>query len=154
MTREAYTSTVLGTAQFGLGLAATAMVAVAAANSGAAWWITLLITIVMAATALHLSTVRLAVGDGQICVGHGPWNRPARLIATSAVVEADSLTLGWAQSVGVGVPLHRKTTRLTVRAGPAIHLVLDNGEHLRISTPYPDAARELLEVRREEHHAP
>ncbi len=154
MTRQAYTSTVIGTAQFVLGLGAAAVVAVIAGSDGALWWVTLLVTLVMVATALHLSTVRLAVRNGRICVGQGPWNRPARLIPSEAVVAADTLELGWAQSFGFGVPLRRKTTRLTVSAGPALYLVLDTGEHLRISTPDPDAVRVLLKVKREENHAP
>jgi hypothetical protein len=59
-------------------------------------------------------------------------------------VSAADENLGWQQVFGFGIRFHRKTQRLTVRPGPALCPRLAGGEHLRISTPDPAAARSLL----------
>jgi len=42
------------------------------------------------------------------------------------------------------VPFHWRTTRLTVRPGPALVLVLSDGEYIRVSTPDPAVAAQLI----------
>lgn len=125
-------------------------VAVITAVSGSAPWVTVVIAVAGVLAAVHLSTVRISVGDGRKCLGQGPWNRPARQIAVDTIVAARSLDLGWAQTFGLGVPFHRKTARLTVRPGPTLSLQVVTGEHIRISTPDPNAARELLAADQQE----
>lgn len=103
---------------------------------------------------IHLATVRLTVSPERIRIGQGPWPRPGRSISAAAVREAHAEDLGLAQIFGIGVPFHRKTTRLTVRTGPTLVLVLDSGEYIRISTPDPGAAVRLIGAREETSRQP
>jgi hypothetical protein len=95
-------------------------------------------------TGIHLATVRLTVSPERIRVGQGPWPRPGRSIRAATVRDAHAENLGLAQIFGIGVPFHRRTTRLTVRTGPTLVLVLDSGEYIRVSTPDPASAARLL----------
>jgi hypothetical protein len=70
----------------------------------------------------------------------GPWGRTGRAIPVSQVIECSTATLGWAGVFGLGLPLHRKTTRFTVRPGPVLCLTLRDGEHIRVTTEDPGAA--------------
>jgi hypothetical protein len=104
--------------------------------------------LVVAATGVYLTTVRLAVGAERIVLGQGPWPRSGRVIPTSLVAEAhaESLTLG--QVFGFGIAWHSRTTRMTVRPGPALALSLRTGEYIRISTRDPDAAVAVIQSAR------
>lgn len=144
MIRQAYTSTVIGPIQFGLGLLCAAAVTVIVASTGTNLWITIVIAVAMTLAAVHLSTVRISVGDSQLCIGQGPWNRPARKIAGEAILAAHSVDLRWAQTFGIGVAWSHLATRMTVRPGPTLYVELNTGEQIRISTPDPAAACELL----------
>lgn len=150
MIRRAYTSTVVGTVQMGFGLLCAAAVAVGTAAAGVEPWVTAVSAAAVVLAAVHLSTVRIGIGTGQVQIGQGPWNRPARHVDPHAVVAGRTLELGWAQTFGIGTSWHRKTTRLTVRPGPTLELELDGGEHIRISIPDPDTARQLLPTARQE----
>jgi hypothetical protein len=53
-------------------------------------------------------------------------------------------TVQRAYSSTVVSPGHVRTTRLTVRPGPALVLSLTTGEYIRVSTPDPDAAVAII----------
>lgn len=142
--RQAYTSTVVGPVPLGLGMVSAVAAAIIAAAARSPVWLAAVFVIVVLLAAADQSTVRLSVGGGRLVLGHGPWNRRVRTLPADEVVAADSTNLRWPQVFGIGVRFHRKTTRLTARPGPTLHLELRTGEHIRISTPDPDAARTLL----------
>lgn len=153
MSRQAYTSTVVAPVQVGLAVLTAAGILIAAAVGGApAWPIAVIAAIMVVATGLYLSTVRLIIGADRVLIGQGLWGR-ARAIAASDVLDCRSTTLGWAQVFGIGVPFHQRTTRLTIRPGPTLCLTLRDGEHVRISTPDPDTAQRILSTPPSDNYA-
>lgn len=148
MSYQAYTSTVVAPVQLAVALVCAAGVAACCALVGVAWvgaaWVGLAAGIVVAAVGLQQSTVRLSVGSHRIVLGQGPWGFRGRVISTDDVVQSWSASLSWPQVFGIGVGFHARTTRLTVRPGPTLCLVLATGEHIRVSTSDPDLARALL----------
>lgn len=143
--RQAYSSTVVAPAHILAAAAVAAAVCAATAHlpaPGPAMTAGGAAAIVL--TGIHLATVRLTVSPERIRIGQGPWPRAGRSIRAAAVRDARAENLGLAQIFGIGVPFHRRTTRLTVRTGPTLVLVLDSGEYIRVSTPDPAAAARLL----------
>jgi hypothetical protein len=147
-TQQAYSSTVV-----------SPWLALASVITGAAltaWTLTVapgnlvgpLAGLVVAAAGIYLTTVRLAVGTERIVLGQGPWPRSGRVIPTAHIAEAhaENLTLG--QVFGIGIAWQERTTRMTVRPGPALVLSLSNGECIRISTRDPDAAVAVIQSAR------
>jgi hypothetical protein len=110
-------------------------------------WTSVVLAVGCLLTAVYVSTVRLAVGSGRIAIGLGPAARRSRLLATSDVATAHAANLSLAQVLGLGVAWHRRTTRLTVRPGPTLVLRLLDGEVIRVSTPDPDLAVQLIKGR-------
>lgn len=145
MSRQAYTSTVVAPVQVGLAVLTVGILIVLALLGPLTWPIAAIAAILVVATGMYLSTVRLIVGTDRVLIGYGIWGR-ARAIAASDVLDCRSTTLGWAQVFGIGVPFHYRTTRLTVRPGPTLCLTLRGGEHVRVSTPDPDAAQRILTI--------
>ena len=96
------------------------------------------------AAGVHLATVRLAVGNGRILLGQGPWRWPKRAVPFDLVTRADMEDLSLPQVFGLGIPFNRPTTRMTVRPGLALVLSLTSGEVVRVSTPRPDLAIALI----------
>ena len=129
--RRAYSSTVVAPGQIALGVAlAAAFWAVMAFLPGADWPVDAGAAAVIVLTGIHLATVRLMVSPDRIRIGQGPWGRPGRSIMTAAVRDAHAEQLSRAQTFGIGVSFHWRTTRLTVRPGPALVLVLSDGEYI------------------------
>jgi hypothetical protein len=143
MPRQAYTSTVVAPDQVALALLAD-VVLLYTLPDAPSWPLALVTSIAFLALGLHVATVRLCVSADRILLGQGPWHHPARVIDAADVLECSVSTLGWAQIFGVGVPFHRRTTRLTVRPGPTLCLTVRGGEYVRVSTPDPDTARQIL----------
>jgi hypothetical protein len=84
--------------------------------------------------------------------GQGPWGG-GRRIPVGEIAEAQPNELTFAQVLGVGLPTgakpgrpapERPTSRLTVRPGPTLLLVLDTRERIWISTADPVAAARAL----------
>ena len=153
--RQAYSSTVVAPAS----ILASAVVAAAVCGATARLPGPALVMAAAGAVAIllagiHLATVRLTVSPERIRIGQGPWPRPGRSISAAAVREVHAEDLGLAQIFGIGVPFHRRTTRLTVRTGPTLVLVLDSGEYIRVSTPDPGAAVRLIGARAETSRQP
>jgi hypothetical protein len=142
--QRAYTSTVMGPVHLAAGAAGAAAFGAGTAAAGEPAWVIVPVALAIVIASIHLSVVRLSIGAGRIVVGQGPWNRRARVIPVEAVTSAADEDLGWPQVFGLGIRFHRKTERLTVRPGPTLCLRLAGGEHLRISTQDPAAARSLL----------
>jgi hypothetical protein len=143
--RRAYSSTVVAPGQIVVGVVlAAAFWAVTAFLSGSGWITGAAVALVIVLAGIHLATVRLMVSPERVRIGQGPWRCSGRSIMTDAVLDARAERLGLAQTFGVGVPFHWRTTRLTVRPGPALVLVLADGEHIRASTPDPAAAVQLI----------
>jgi hypothetical protein len=143
--RRAYSSTVVAPAHIVASVAVAAAVCAATARLPAPGLVMATAgAAVIVLTGIHLATVRLTVSPERIRIGPGPWPRPGRSIRAAAVRGAYAESLGLAQIFGIGVPFHRRTTRLTVRTGPTLVLVLASGEHIRVSTPDPAAAARLI----------
>jgi hypothetical protein len=142
--QRAYTSTVTGPAHLAAGVAGAAAFGAGTAAAGWPAWVTVPGVAAIVIAAIHVSVVRLSIGAGRIVVGQGPWSRRGRVIPVETVTSAADEDLGWPQVFGFGIRLHRKTERVTVRPGPTLYLQLAGGEHLRISTQDPAAARSLL----------
>jgi hypothetical protein len=146
-TRQAYTSTVVAPDHVALALLAD-VVLLSVLPDARAWPLALGASIAFPALGLHLATVRLCVSTDRILLGQGPWRRPARVIDAADILECSANSLGRAQIFGVGVPFHRRTTRLTVRPGPTLCLTVRGGEYVRVSTSDPAAAaQEILSTR-------
>jgi hypothetical protein len=144
--RLAYTSTVVagGHVVAGALIGVVMMTVVSSAGGGpaagrAALVVAVLGALAVVATGMWAGTVRLTVGAEIIGVGCGPWGRMRR-IPMCRVRRAEPVILTRAQSFGLGLPRRWRTTRLTVRPGPALELELNDGEVLRLSTPDPAAA--------------
>lgn len=140
--RRAYSSTVvapghltacavLAAALLFCGIAFLPAGAAAATAAGAA---------VIVFTGVQMATVRLMVDPGYVRVSQGPWGRSGRVIPVGVVRDARAEQLSFLQTFGIGVPFRWKTTRLTVRPGATLELVLSDGECLRVSTPDPITA--------------
>lgn len=142
---QAYTSTVVAPAQIAFGVVSGAVVAgiLIALRSGL-WPAAIVVFVIVVATGVYLSTVTLTVVAGRVTVGQGRGEREPRSINASEIVERSSTVLGWAQCFGIGAPNATRNTRLSVRPGPTLCLTLRDGEHIRISTPDPAAALEVL----------
>lgn len=102
-----------------------------------------LVAVVILVTGIYLSTVRLAVGHERLAVGQGPFG-PSRVIPAVLIADARAAEVTRPQAFGLGVPWHWRTTRMTVRPGPALVLSLTTGEYIRVSTPDPDAAVAII----------
>jgi hypothetical protein len=107
-------------------------------------WVAAGTAIIVALAAVYISTVRLAVGGDRITIGLGPIAWRARGLATSDVIDAQATSISGAQVFGLGLPWHSPTTRLTVRPGPTLVLRLVDGEVVRVSTPEPELAVQLI----------
>jgi hypothetical protein len=142
--QRAYTSTVVSPVHLAVGVGLAVGFGVLTVMNGVPIWVSAVATVAMLIAAVHLSTVRLAIGAGRIVIGHGPWGGPGRTVPCEAVASATEERLRWPQVFGVGVRFHHRSERLTVRPGPTLHLELVTGEHLRISTRRPTDARALL----------
>jgi hypothetical protein len=148
VTRQAYTSTVVAPGHVALALLAD--IVVLSILPAPAWPLVLVASIGFLALGLHSATVRLSVTPDRILLGQGPWRRPARVLDAADVLESSVSSLGRAQIFGVGMPFHRRTTRLTVRPGRTLCLTMRGGEYIRVSTPDPEAARQILSIRANE----
>jgi hypothetical protein len=100
--------------------------------------------LVVCAAGAHQATVRLAVGDGRVVLGQGPWRWPKRVVPFSLVSQARAEDISILQVFGIGVPWHWRSTRMTVRAGPTLALLLTTGEMVRVSTPHPEVAIAII----------
>lgn len=146
-----YRSTVVSPLHVG----AAALFAVAALVASAIdgqWWIGVPVALVILVIGIHLGVVRLTVEAGVVQAGQGPWGG-GRRIPTGEIADAQPGELSFAQVVGVGLPTgakpgrptpQRRTSRLTVRPGPTLLLVLDSRERIWISTADPAAAARAL----------
>jgi hypothetical protein len=144
--RRAYSSTVVAPGH----IAACAILAAALLSCGIAFMPVGSAVVAAAGAAaivlagLQMATVRLMIGPGYVRVSQGPWGRPGRVIPAGAVREARARRFSFLQAFGIGVPFHWKMTRLTVRPGPALELILSDGECIRVSTPDPATAALLI----------
>jgi hypothetical protein len=142
--RRAYSSTVTSRWHLAVGLALSIAVVILMLALGSGPWLAIGAAVACIATAAFVSTVRLMVGNGRIVLGQGPLARPRRSIAVADVVSATTADLTWSQVFGLGVPRRGRATRMTVQPGPTLVLVLASREEIRISTPHPDQAVEVL----------
>lgn len=146
-----YASTVVSPLHVGVA-AVFAVAAVVAASVDGQWWIGVLVALVILLIGVHSGVVQLAVGPEEVRAGQGPWGGGRRIpVGEVAATEAAELTFG--QVLGVGLPTgakpgrpapERPTSRLTVRPGPTLLLVLDTRERIWISTADPAAAARAL----------
>ncbi len=142
MSGAVYTSTVTARGHVLAGVLAAAAVVVGILPRGP-WPLAVLTAVALVVTGVHLGTVRLAVRADLVRVGQGPWPG-GRRIPVAAVHQVRVACLNRRQAFGVGLPWHVRTTRLTVRRGPALALVLSTGERLWISTADPAVAARLI----------
>lgn len=146
-----YTSTTTGALPAAVAaVASTAIALVVLLLSGAGAEASTVGAVVVALAALaaarQLATVRLTISACGVGLGMGLAGR-TRWIALADVVDARRGSLSWPQVYGLGLPLHRRTTRATVRRGPTLVLQIGGGrdtEQLRISTADPGSALRVL----------
>lgn len=137
-----YTSTVTARGHVFAGVALAAL-ALAVSVPAGMWPLGTVVGVSVVVTGVHLGVVRLTVRTDGVRVGQGPWPG-GRRIPAAALTDVRVAHLGRWQVLGIGLPWHRLTTRLTVCAGPTLLLVLGTGEHLWISTADPMVAARLL----------
>jgi hypothetical protein len=138
---EIYTSTVIAPAQIALGVVSGAIVALVLELLNVGLWpLALVAFLVIAGIGVYLATVSLTVEPNRVTIGQGRAEREPRVIYLEEIVERSAARLSWPQCLGFGMPSDVPTTRLTVRPGPTLCLVLRTGELVRISTPDPAAA--------------
>ncbi|CUU60575.1 hypothetical protein Ga0074812_14253 [Parafrankia irregularis] len=101
------------------------------------------IAVVSAGLAGRLATARLLISGDGVRVGAGLRGR-ARWIPRERIASIGTAHLSWPAVFGVGLPLSRLMTRLTVRPGPTVTLSLTSGERLWISAANPASAAALL----------
>ena len=94
--------------------------------------------------------VRLAVTSEQVLLGNGLHRWPTRRVEVRDIVSACSGEVTRLQALGLGERFV-KSTRLTVRQGPILILVLASGEQIRVSTPHPDDALDVLRSAQSPH---
>jgi hypothetical protein len=141
---EAYSSTVTSRWHLGIGLLITVVTVGVVLAIGAGALVAVVLAVVLIATSVFVSTVRLVVGNGRVVLGQGPLAWPSRTIPVADIISAAAEELTGAEALGVGVPWRWRTTRLTVRPGPTLALTLRSGEVLRVSTSRPDQAVQLI----------
>jgi hypothetical protein len=147
MHQQAYSSTVFAPIQLILAFIFAGGFIVSGVLTGVpSPWLTSAVALTLLLTGIHLGTVRLSVSSDRIVIGQ-PLSR-GRVISARDVRDVRVSTISWAQVFGFGVTLRRRTTRLTIRPGPTLSLVLADGERVRISTADPQAARSTLETRK------
>jgi hypothetical protein len=144
-TDRAYSSTVVSrwllTGSAGGAIAIAALAAVA----GSGVVLSVLAGVAVLLGGCYAATVRLAVGPRRIVLGQGPFGWPSRKFPTALITGAYATSLTAAQVFGFGTPWwQRRTTKMTVKAGPALVLELSTGETIRVSTPDPESAIAVL----------
>lgn len=147
--RRAYSSTVVAPGH----LAACVVLAAALLSCGIAFLpagaaaATAAVAALIVFVGVQMATVRLMVDPGYVRVSQGPWGLPGRVIPAGLVRDARAEQLSFLQTFGIGMPFRWKTTRLTVRPGATLELVLSDGECIRISTRDPVVAALLISGR-------
>jgi len=116
-----------------------AAAAVVASSIDGQWWLGVLLAVVFVVVGIHLGAVRLTVDPDSVRAAQGPWGG-GRVIPAAEVADVRVEQLSRGQVLGVGLPEHPKTSRLTVRPGPTLLLVLVTGEQIWVSTDDPAAA--------------
>lgn len=145
-----YASTVLAPAQIALGFAfGIGVAAILEALQADLWPVAIVVVVGFAVLGYLLSGVSLAIGHARITIGQGRWEREPRIVHASEVRQMEGRDLTWLQCFGVGIEDDEKTTRLSVRPGPTLILTLYDGEQIRISTPDPATAMDLIDEARQ-----
>jgi hypothetical protein len=109
--------------------------------TGGSLFVVLLVGALTLACGLALAWVRVAVRDGAVRVGAGPWGWPARrlrreaILAARAVAVADPVTLG---TLGYEEPSGHSA--VVVRPGECLALDLAGGRSLTVSVDGAEAA--------------
>lgn len=142
-TTRAYTSNVFAVGpSIWCAVATIVIAAVVLTASGVPVGVTLIVSLVIATmVALFvLMTVHVRViatcDEVAYRVGFGRW----RSFSGSAVRSSECVNVGAAAIVGIGIRPSWSTARHIVRAGPALHLEIETGEHiwLSITSPLPE----------------
>jgi hypothetical protein len=142
--RQAYSSTVIARRHLLAGAAAGAAIAAGLHVLAPVSLAGPLAGLSVLVTAAYLASVRVTVGAGRVILGQGPLPWPTRVIPVSLIADARAENLTSGQVFGIGVPWHRRTTRMTVRPGPTLVLSLRTGEWVRVSTRDPGAAVAII----------
>jgi hypothetical protein len=144
-----YTSTVVAPAQIVLGVAAgiAAAVVLVALDSGL-WPVAILAFLVATGLAVYLGVLSVEIDTKRITLGQGRGEREPRVLYVNEVKTYGLQTLTWAQCFGIGLESDERTTRLSVRPGPTLELVLYDGEMLRLSVNDGPGAMRALDAAR------
>jgi hypothetical protein len=141
----AYTTTVVAPLQIALGVVlGGATAAVGLAFRAGLWPYSVGAFVIIVATGCYLSVLRLIVTGERVIIAGGHGGTRPRVIDAADIAATATTQLGWAQIFGIGLPVHRRCTRLAVRPGPTLGLTLRDGEVIYLSTADPDAARAVL----------
>jgi hypothetical protein len=147
-THEAYSSTVTSRSHLIVGLVTTVIwVGIVLALSGY-WGVAVAGAILLVGASVFVSTVRVVIGNGRVVLGQGPLAWPSRTIPIGDIADAKVEDLSRSEEFGAGLGWRGRVTRLTVRPGPTLALILTSGERVRVSTARPDQAVALISTAR------
>jgi len=91
-----------------------------------------------------LGTVRVAVDDAGLAIGHGPWGRPARRIPRSGIAGARVWSCARSRTAAGGNRVRPGTTAVILRGGPALAVDLVGGRRVVVSVDDAATAAALL----------
>lgn len=143
--RTAYSCTVANRTLAGFGVVAGAVLVAVFAFTPAHPVASLVGGVVVAVAVWEFSTIRLTAGPGGVTVRYGLFGFPRYHYPSDQIASARAEDLSFAQLGGLGMHWSPwRGTRLTVRPGPTLQLVLTSGGTVAISAADPKAAAAVL----------
>lgn len=97
--------------------------------------VSFIIAVMVTVFVLMTAHVRVMATGGEVAyrVGLGRW----RSFVGPAMRRSECVQVGAAAIIGIGIPPAWATARHILRSGPALHLEIDNGEHIWLSITGP-----------------
>ena len=142
---DLYSSTVVAPAQIALGVvSAAAVVAVLLALDGGLWPFAVLAVLLVAGATYFVASMTVSIDSAHLVVAQGRRDNDERIIPIDDITAVEPRVLTWQEAFGIGIESDDLTTRLTLRAGPALFVSLISGEEVRLSTGDPHAAMAAL----------
>lgn len=143
---EDYSSTVIAPLQVVLGVASGAAIAVVLETLQPSLWpVAIVLFLAAAGTGWYLAPVSVHVDDKRITIGQGRRERDPLVIYVAEVRDAALRDLTWAQCLGFGIDDDDRTTRLAVRPGTTLQLLLHDGQRMLVSVADGPAAMLAIE---------
>ncbi|MDQ2797572.1 MAG: hypothetical protein M3Y06_10475 [Actinomycetota bacterium] len=138
---DTYTSTVIAPAQIALGIVSGLVIAVVLLAIDAGLWpLAILALLVAGGIGYYLAPLTVSIDARHLVISQGRGDKHERIVPVDDITVVEVRTLTWQQTFGIGIESDDLTTRLTVRAGPALFVSLISGEEVRLSATDPDDA--------------